>query len=172
VTDPEFLDLEDVLLIHEEQLATYGGAAGIRDQGLLESALAQPQATFGGQFVHANLFAMAAAYAFHIAKNQPFVDGNKRMGVLAAVVFLELNGYIVVEPPSRFYEAMIAVAERRLSRQGGPGGHAARDVADDPRRHGGVGQGAGGGCQRPAQTLPNGWREPPARGRQPRSPAR
>jgi death on curing protein len=118
VTDSEFLDLEDVLLIHEGQLAKYGGAAGIRDQGLLESALAQPQATFGGQFVHADLFAMAAAYAFHIAENQPFVDGNKRTGVLAAVAFLELNGYIVEEPPSRFYEAMIALAERRLDKEG------------------------------------------------------
>ena len=118
MTDPEFLDLEDVLLIHEGQLAKYGGAAGIRDQGLLESALAQPQATFGGQFVHADLFAMAAAYAFHIAENQPFVDGNKRTGVLAAVIFLELNGFLVEEPPSRFYEAMIAVAERRLDKDG------------------------------------------------------
>jgi death-on-curing protein len=118
VTDLEFLDLEDVLLIHEGQLPKYGGAAGIRDQGLLESALAQPRATFGGEFLHADPFAMAAAYAFHIAENQPFVDGNKRTGVLAAVVFLELNGYLVVEPPSRFYEAMIAVAERRLDKEG------------------------------------------------------
>ena len=102
MTEPEFLDLEDVLLIHEEQLAKYGGAAGIRDQGLLESALATPKATFGCGFVHEDLFAMAAAYAFHIAENQPFVDGNKRTGVLAAVVFLELNGFIVEEPPSRF----------------------------------------------------------------------
>ncbi len=118
MTEPEFLDLEDVLLIHEEQLAKYGGAAGIRDRGLLESALAQPKATFGGDFVHADLFAMAAAYAFHIAENQPFLDGNKRTGVLAAVVFLELNGYIVVEPPSCFYEAMVALAERRLDKDG------------------------------------------------------
>ena len=59
---------------------------------------------------------MAAAYAFHIAENQPFVDGNKRTGVLAAVVFLELNGFIVEEPPSGFYEAMIAIAERRMDK--------------------------------------------------------
>jgi len=118
VTDPEFLDLEDVLLIHEEQLYKYGGSAGLRDQGLLESALGIPRATFGGQFVHEDLFAMAAAYAFHIAENQAFVDGNKRTGVLAAVVFLELNGYVVEEPPSRFYDAMIAIAERRLDKPG------------------------------------------------------
>jgi death-on-curing protein len=118
VTDPEFLDLEDVLLIHEAQLARYGGSAGLRDQGLLESALGMPRATFGGQFVHQDLFAMASAYAFHIAENQAFVDGNKRTGVLAAVVFLELNGYIVEEPPSRFYEVMIAIAERRMDKAG------------------------------------------------------
>jgi death-on-curing protein len=61
---------------------------------------------------------MAAAYAFHIAENQPFLDGNKRTGVLAAVVFLELNGHVVEEPPGRLYEAMIAVAERRLDKAG------------------------------------------------------
>jgi death-on-curing protein len=116
--EPEFLDLADVLLIHEEQLARYGGAAGMRDQGLLESAIAQPQASFGGAYVHESLFAMAAAYAFHLAENQPFVDGNKRTGVLSAVVFLELNGFIVEEPPSAFYDAMIAVAERRLDKEG------------------------------------------------------
>jgi len=80
VIDPVFLDVEDVLLIHEEQLALYGGAAGIRDAGLLESAVAMPRATAGGEYAHEGLFAMAAAYAFHIAQNQPFLDGNKRTG--------------------------------------------------------------------------------------------
>lgn len=118
MTEPEFLDLEELLLIHQEQLGKYGGAAGVRDQGLLESALAMPKTTFGGDFLHSDLFAMAAAYAFHIAENQPFLDGNKRTGLLAAVVFLELNGYIVEESPSRFCEAMIAVAEHRLDKDG------------------------------------------------------
>jgi death-on-curing protein len=77
-----------------------------------------PQASFGGQFVHEGLFAMAAAYAFHIAENQPFLDGNKRTAILCAVVFLELNGFVVVEPPSAFYDAIIAIAERRLDKAG------------------------------------------------------
>ncbi len=77
------LDVEDVLLIHEEQLARYGGAAGVRDAGLLESAVAVPRASAGCEFAHEDLFAMAAAYAFHIAQNQPFLDGNKRTGLLA-----------------------------------------------------------------------------------------
>ncbi len=76
----EFLTLEDVLEIHALQLARYGGADGLRDPGLLESALAQPQASFGGDFVHESLFAMAAAYLFHIVSNHAFVDGNKRTG--------------------------------------------------------------------------------------------
>ncbi len=84
--DPVFLDLEDVLLIHAEQLARFGGAPGLRDRGLLESAVAMPRASAGGEFAHPDVFAMAAAYAFHTAQNQPFVDGNKRTGLLAAVV--------------------------------------------------------------------------------------
>lgn len=118
MTDPVFLDLDDVLLIHEEQLAKYGGAAGIRDEGLLESAVATPRATFGGSFVHEDLFAIAGAYAFHIAQNQPFVDGNKRVGLLAAVVFLDLNGILIADHAGRLYEAMIAIAERRLDKAG------------------------------------------------------
>jgi death-on-curing protein len=118
VTDPVFLDVEDVLLIHQEQLGRYGGAAGIRDAALLESAVAMPHATAGGVFAHEDLFAMAAAYAFHLAQNQPFVDGNKRTGLLAALVFLELNGVVIADPEGRLYDAMIAVADRRLDKAG------------------------------------------------------
>jgi death-on-curing protein len=118
VTDPVFLDVEDVLLIHEEQLPSYGGSAGIRDRGLLESAVAMPRATAGGEFAHEDVFAMAAAYAFHIAQNQPFVDGNKRTGLLAAIVFLDLNGVRIADPDGRLYDAMIGIAERRLDKPG------------------------------------------------------
>jgi death-on-curing protein len=118
VIDPVFLDLEDVLLIHREQLERYGGAAGIRDQGLLDSAVATPRATCGGNFVHEDLFSMAAAYAFHLAQNQPFVDGNKRVGLLAGVVFLDLNGVSIADPAGRLHEAMIDIAERRLDKGG------------------------------------------------------
>ena len=73
-----FLSLEDVIELHRLQLEMYGGSDGIRDLGLLESAVMMPQASFGGEYVHSGVFEMAAAYAFHIAENQPFVDGNKR----------------------------------------------------------------------------------------------
>jgi len=80
----EFLELEDVLLIHDEQLAAYGGAAGIRDQALLESAVGMPQASFGEEYLHEDLSHMAAKHAFHIAQNQPLLDGNKRTGLVEA----------------------------------------------------------------------------------------
>lgn len=116
MTDPVFLDVEDVLLIHEEQLPRYGGSPGIRDRGLQESAVGMPRATAGGEFAHEDLFAMAGAYAFHIAQNQPFVDGSKRTGLLAALVLLDLNGVEIADPDGRLYDAMIAIAERRIDK--------------------------------------------------------
>src|SRR6476620_4562225 len=107
--DPTFVSLDDVLYIHEKQLENYGGSDGIRDQGLLESAIATPQASFGGQFVHEDLYHMAAAYAFHVAENQPFIDGNKRTGLAAALVFLTITGYEVPDPEGALYSAMIDV---------------------------------------------------------------
>ena len=115
--NPQFLSVEDVLLIHEEQLARYGGGAGIRDQPLLESAVATPQASFGGEFVHEDLFAMAAAYAFHIAQNQPFVDGNKRTGLISALAFMRVNGLPDV-PQEPLYDAMMGIAEGRIDKAG------------------------------------------------------
>jgi len=95
VTVPErplFLSKELVVAIHSAQIDEHGGILGIRDEGLLDSALAQPMASFGGEFLHGDVFEMAAAYLFHIAMNHPFLDGNKRTGLAAALVFLEGNG--------------------------------------------------------------------------------
>lgn len=86
------LGLEEVLEIHHEQTTRYGGTAGIRDLGVLQSALATPQAAAGTQYFHADLLEMVAAYLFQIIRTQPFVDGNKRTSVAAALVFLEMNG--------------------------------------------------------------------------------
>ena len=90
---PLFLTFEEALEIQRYQIDHFGGDPGLRDAALLRSALAVPAATFGGQFLHADIEEMAAAYLFHIAKDHPFVDGNKRTGAMAAIVFLELNGY-------------------------------------------------------------------------------
>jgi death-on-curing protein len=86
-----FLTLDDILESHQNQIDTYGGSHGIRGIGLLESAIAQPEASFGGQYLHADIFEMAAAYVYHLVMNHPFVDGNKRVGLEAALIFLEMN---------------------------------------------------------------------------------
>lgn len=108
--EPDFLTVEDIFLLHQKQLEAYGGLDGVRNQGLLESAVATPQVSFGGEYLHTDLFEMAAAYAYHIAQNQPFLDGHKRTGLMAALVFLDLNGYIVLDPAGQLYGAMIARA--------------------------------------------------------------
>ena len=94
---PVFLSKQSVLEIHAAQIARHGGDPGVRDEGLLDSALAQPPGAFGGQWLHSDIFEMAAAYVFHLANNHPFADGNKRTGLAAATAFLELNGYEVAD---------------------------------------------------------------------------
>lgn len=91
--EPRFLTIEDVLLIHRIAIEDQGGDPSIRDRGLLESALAAPRQKFGGQFAHSSVPAMAAAYAFHISGNHPFIDGNKRAAFGALVAFLIENGW-------------------------------------------------------------------------------
>lgn len=114
---PQFLTVEDVLELHAVQLERYGGAAGLRDRALLESAVAQPMATWGGQFLHPDLWSMAAAYLFHLVSNHPFVDGNKRTGLLSALVFLDLNGQSIDQASPRLYDLTVAVAEGRLDKE-------------------------------------------------------
>jgi death-on-curing protein len=107
---PEFLTLGDVLESHAQQIERYGGSDGIRDVGLLESAIAQPEAKFSGNYLHADIFEMAAAYLFHLVKNHPFVDGNKRIGLEAALVFLEINDLAVHATDEALVELTLSVA--------------------------------------------------------------
>ena len=92
---PRFLDLAEVLEIHADQIERYGGPAGIRDISLLQSAMAMPETGFAGTYAHGSHFEMAAAYLFHIVRNHPFVDGNKRTALGAALVFLHLNEIVI-----------------------------------------------------------------------------
>jgi death-on-curing protein len=87
---PVFLTTEEVLVIQADQIRRYGGSEGLRDENLLLSALAMPQSGFGGEYLHGDDFEMAAAYLFHIVMNHPFIDGNKRVGAVAARLFLTL----------------------------------------------------------------------------------
>jgi death-on-curing protein len=116
--DPIFLSVEEVLGLHDDQLRLFSGSSGLRDRRALESAVAVPASTFDGAYLHQDLFHMAAAYAFHIAENQPFVDGNKRTGLNAALVFLDLNGWVVTDPEMRLYDAMLALSARQLDKNG------------------------------------------------------
>ena len=111
-----FLTLAEVIEIHADQIRRYGGRAGLRDLALLESALAQPEASFAGEWLHGDLYAMAAAYAYHLCQNHPFIDGNKRTGLAAALVFLELNGITVLDPRGRLKNAMIRIASVKMSK--------------------------------------------------------
>ena len=113
---PLFLTLDEVLAIHADQIERYGGGLGLRDLGLLQSAIAQPPATFDGQLLHATLFDMAAAYLFHLAENHPFVDGNKRVGIAAALVFLELNDCEINVDEDLLAEFVLEVAQGRADK--------------------------------------------------------
>jgi len=105
-----FLTMDEVVAIHRDQLARYGGSQGVRDWGLLQSAIAMPAAAFGGRFVHTDLCEMAAAYLFHIVQNHPFIDGNKRVGAVAGYIFLALNHMRLIADPDRYAELVLSVA--------------------------------------------------------------
>lgn len=113
---PTFLELDEVLALHESRLRKYGGSFGIRDLGLLESALGNVEATFGGEFLHTTLFEMAGAYLYGICRNHAFVDGNKRTALACALAFLGLNGIRVNAPEDDLYDLVIGVAEGRVTK--------------------------------------------------------
>ncbi len=105
-----FLTMAEVLMIYADQMRRYGGDYGIRDPGLLSSALAMPETTFDGQYLHESIVEMEAAYAFHICQNHPFIDGNKRSALATALVFLSINKIEIEDPEERLYDGMMAVA--------------------------------------------------------------
>ena len=114
--EPIFLSLDEAVRIQQDQLIRYGGRGGIRDIGLLQSALAMPQAGFGDRYAHEDLFVMAAAYLFHIVQNHPFVDGNKRAGIAVALVFLVLNDHWVDAPEDELEALVWAVARGEVGK--------------------------------------------------------
>ena len=116
MSEPEWLDIDIVLDIHAEQLALFGGGDGLRDRGLLESALARPL----NKFAHGetDLAALAAAYAFGIARNDPFVDGNKRAAFASIIVFLELNGIDFDVPPEQATVVILELASGQIEEDG------------------------------------------------------
>jgi death-on-curing protein len=113
---PLFLTLEEVLAIHADQIDRYGGSHGLRDAGLLSSAIAMPEASFGGEFLHPTLHEMAAAYLFHLTQNHAFVDGNKRIGLAAAIAFLGLNDVAIEADDDTLTELVLGVARGEVSK--------------------------------------------------------
>ena len=117
MNEPVFVSRDQVLELHRISLERHGGLDGLREPGLLDSALMQPEATYF--YAQGDLCAIAAAYAFHIAQNQPFFDGNKRTAMGAALTFFEINGVDVAQfDDSILYDAMIGIAEKRLDKNG------------------------------------------------------
>ena len=106
----EFLHLGEVLEIHQDQMQRYGGDPGIRDPKLLLSAVAMPQVTYDREHLHRDVFEMAAAYLFHLVQNHPFVDGNKRTGTVAAIVFLAMNDVEISVDEDELAEFVLGVA--------------------------------------------------------------
>ena len=112
-----FLTLEEVLALHGDAIAFAGGSPGVRSMDLLQGAIAQPGASFAGEWANPFPFGMAAAYTYHLSRNHPFVDGNKRVGLSAAVVFLFMNGWEFEDPEEKLHPVMEDVAQGKLDKR-------------------------------------------------------
>jgi death-on-curing protein len=121
-----FLTLDDIIESHQNQIDTYGGSHGIRDIGLLESAIAHPEVSFGGQYLHADIFEMAAAYIYHLVMNHPFVDGNKRVGLEAALIFLEINDKSLIANDDELVDLVLKTTAGQIGK---------REIAEFFRSH-------------------------------------
>ncbi|HWE26866.1 MAG TPA: type II toxin-antitoxin system death-on-curing family toxin [Polyangia bacterium] len=111
-----FLRVDEVLALHARMIERYGGEGGVRDFGALGSALSMPQAGFGGELMHPSLHEQAAAYLFHIVKKHPFVDGNKRVALTTALVFLELNDAPIAATEDALVELTVGAADGSVSK--------------------------------------------------------
>ena len=113
----KFLTLSEIMLILEDQIRHYGGIYGVRDLNLLSSAIYMPESSFGGQYLHESIPAMATAYTFHICQNHPFLDGNKRAALASSLVFLDINGYEFNCKEEELYKEIINVAKGETKKQ-------------------------------------------------------
>lgn len=111
-----FLGLDEVLALHLDQIRRYGGAEGVRDLGLLESAVAVAEASFGGAYLHATLPEMAAAYLYHLTENRAFVDGNKRVAAAAMFMFLYLNNLLLTCSEDELVRLTLGVASGKTTK--------------------------------------------------------
>lgn len=112
--EPVFLSIEQVFALHERSIGAYGGTLGIRDRGGLEAAINQPKHVY--HYGAGDLFDLSAAYAFHIAEGQCFLDGNKRTAITSALTFLRMNGAELLYSEVELYDLMIGIAEKRYTK--------------------------------------------------------
>ncbi|MCX5922456.1 MAG: type II toxin-antitoxin system death-on-curing family toxin [Candidatus Dependentiae bacterium] len=113
----KFLEHKAVLRLHCQVIDEFGGIHGLRDSKLLDSALAQPQITIFSEYAYKDIFEMATAYCYHLIKNHPFIDGNKRIGLLTALTFLELNGIIIDAPFDELYDMTMKIADSKITKE-------------------------------------------------------
>ncbi len=114
---PKFLTHDQVVRIHKLQIDLFGGLHGVKNEGLLLSALGQPETGFGDQYFHKDLYEMAAAYLFHLVKNHAFHDGNKRIAALTAAVFLQVNGFMVIADEDEFEKLVLDAAQSFVTKE-------------------------------------------------------
>lgn len=109
-----YLTLEQILVIHEDQIERYGGTSGLRNLELLESAVYRPQSTFDGNDLYGDIFEKAAVLMHALILNHPFLDGNKRTGIVGGLVFLEINGFTLHVQKEDLIESALAIATKKL----------------------------------------------------------
>jgi len=112
-----FLTLSEVLDLHKDEIQRYGGAPGIRSKELLLSAIAQPYASFSSQYLHKDLFEMGSAYLYHICQNHPFIDGNKRTALAAALMFFLMNGIEIKVDSDLLADIVFKVAKGKMKKK-------------------------------------------------------
>ena len=105
-----------VLTFHKQLIEDYGGLDGLRDEGLLDSALAQAETTMFGEYLHRDIFEMASAYGYHLCQNHPFIDGNKRIAFVVMDTFLRVNGWEIAAEERAIYSLMLALADDQIDK--------------------------------------------------------
>lgn len=110
-----FLSIDEIVYINKQNISLFGGIHGIRDFALLDAAVKRPQSSLSGNFLYKDTYTMAAVYAHGLIKNHPFIDGNKRTGMAAALIFLDTNGYEITLSNDDVYDIGIALATSEIS---------------------------------------------------------
>lgn len=116
IAQPKFISFEQIIALHKLQVDQFGGTHGVKDEGLLLSALGQPESGLGENYFHKDLYEMAAAYLFHLVKNHAFYDGNKRIAALCSSVFLQINGLMVIADEDEFEKLVLDAAQSLVSK--------------------------------------------------------